>query len=211
MTQYAPWWIGGIALASVVVGFWFASGRPLGVSGSWARIVMWRQDKSIRMAEAPFRANPEMLQNALLKATIDHFGREAVSTLIAQQEGAAAQVAAAQPLVALESRSTWTTHATFLVTLVLGGLAATMLRGGVELSFTLGPLHTQLFGTGFGYLMTLFAGGAMVGFGTQLAGGCTSGHGLSGCSRFVSASLIATGVFFGTAVVLSLLLHFFAK
>ena len=52
----------------------------------------------------------------------------------------------------------------------------------------------------------LFVGGWLVGFGTRLAGGCSSGHGLSGCSRFQPASIVATATFFGTAVVVSTLL-----
>jgi uncharacterized membrane protein YedE/YeeE len=84
-----------------------------------------------------------------------------------------------------------------------------MISGDYQPRFNLGELHSQLFGTGMGYIITLFAGGAMVGFGTQLGGGCTSGHGLSGCSRLVPASLIATAAFFGTAVVVSLLIHLF--
>ena len=52
----------------------------------------------------------------------------------------------------------------------------------------------------------LFAGGVLVGFGTRLAGGCSSGHGLSGCGRLQPVSLVATAVFFGAAVAVSFLL-----
>jgi uncharacterized membrane protein YedE/YeeE len=52
----------------------------------------------------------------------------------------------------------------------------------------------------------LFAGGVLVGFGTRLAGGCSSGHGLSGCGRLRPVSILATAVFFGTAVFVSFLL-----
>lgn len=43
--------------------------------------------------------------------------------------------------------------------------------------------------------------GALVGFGTRLGNGCTSGHGLCGLGRFSKRSLIATCTFFGIAVV----------
>ena len=43
--------------------------------------------------------------------------------------------------------------------------------------------------------------GAIVGFGTRLCNGCTSGHGLCGASRLSKRSIIATGVFFSVAVV----------
>jgi uncharacterized protein len=37
--------------------------------------------------------------------------------------------------------------------------------------------------------------GLLVGFGTQLGGGCTSGHGVCGISRLSKRSLVATGTF----------------
>jgi hypothetical protein len=45
----------------------------------------------------------------------------------------------------------------------------------------------------------LLVGGLLVGFGTRLGGGCTSGHGVCGLSRLAPRSLIATGVFMATA------------
>lgn len=45
------------------------------------------------------------------------------------------------------------------------------------------------------------AAGALVGFGTQWAGGCTSGHMLLGVARGSRRSMVATGVFFATAML----------
>ncbi|CAN5239202.1 YeeE/YedE family protein [soil metagenome] len=45
------------------------------------------------------------------------------------------------------------------------------------------------------------ASGALVGVGTRLSNGCTSGHGLCGIGRFSKRSIIATITFFGIAVV----------
>lgn len=42
---------------------------------------------------------------------------------------------------------------------------------------------------------TLIAGGLMVGFGTRLAKGCTSGHGVCGMARLSPRSLAATATF----------------
>ncbi len=52
-------------------------------------------------------------------------------------------------------------------------------------------------------LPVLIAGGLLVGFGTRLGGGCTSGHGVCGISRLSTRSLVATGLFMaaGAAVV----------
>lgn len=54
-----------------------------------------------------------------------------------------------------------------------------------------------------GVWLALFGGGALVGFGTSMAGGCTSGHGLVGCARLQPASLVVTAAFFGTAVAVT--------
>jgi uncharacterized membrane protein YedE/YeeE len=48
---------------------------------------------------------------------------------------------------------------------------------------------------------TLVIAGLLVGFGTQLGNGCTSGHGVCGLARFSKRSLAATVSFLATAVV----------
>lgn len=45
---------------------------------------------------------------------------------------------------------------------------------------------------------TLIAAGLLVGIGTRYGGGCTSGHGVCGLSRFSARSLVATLVFMGS-------------
>ena len=45
----------------------------------------------------------------------------------------------------------------------------------------------------------LLIGGLLVGFGTRLGSGCTSGHGVCGLSRLSPRSLAATGVFMASA------------
>jgi uncharacterized membrane protein YedE/YeeE len=47
----------------------------------------------------------------------------------------------------------------------------------------------------------LAVGGWLVGYGTQLGGGCTSGHGVCGNSRLSPRSLVATVVFMATGVI----------
>lgn len=44
-------------------------------------------------------------------------------------------------------------------------------------------------------------GGLLVGFGTRMGSGCTSGHGLCGIARFSRRSIVATAIFFGVAMV----------
>jgi uncharacterized membrane protein YedE/YeeE len=47
----------------------------------------------------------------------------------------------------------------------------------------------------------LLAAGLLVGFGTRLGSGCTSGHGVCGISRLSLRSLVATCIFMATAAV----------
>ena len=48
---------------------------------------------------------------------------------------------------------------------------------------------------------TLVLAGLLVGFGTRLGSGCTSGHGVCGLGRLSPRSLVATAVFMGTGIV----------
>ena len=47
----------------------------------------------------------------------------------------------------------------------------------------------------------LVMAGLLVGFGTRLGSGCTSGHGVCGLSRLSIRSLVATLIFMATAIV----------
>jgi uncharacterized membrane protein YedE/YeeE len=53
----------------------------------------------------------------------------------------------------------------------------------------------------------MFAGGALIGVGTRLAGGCTSGHGIFGLSNFELPSLVSTVSFMGGGVVTTQLVY----
>jgi uncharacterized membrane protein YedE/YeeE len=59
-------------------------------------------------------------------------------------------------------------------------------------------------------LPTLVIAGALVGFGTRLGNGCTSGHGVCGTARLSPRSLTATAIFVSTgAITLYLVDHVF--
>ena len=55
--------------------------------------------------------------------------------------------------------------------------------------------------------VVLIAGGLLVGFGTRLGGGCTSGHGVCGMARLSPRSIAATAVFMVTAMVTVYISH----
>jgi len=58
-------------------------------------------------------------------------------------------------------------------------------------------------------LLFLVIAGLLVGFGTRLGSGCTSGHGVCGLTRFSPRSLVATLTFMGTGFVSATLLGLF--
>ena len=49
--------------------------------------------------------------------------------------------------------------------------------------------------------VTLIAAGLLVGFGTRLGNGCTSGHGVCGIARLSPTSIVATAIFMLAAAV----------
>lgn len=61
--------------------------------------------------------------------------------------------------------------------------------------------------TGDRSLLLAAAGGLLVGVGTQLGNGCTSGHGVCGISRLSRRSILATMTFIGTGVLTVLALR----
>jgi hypothetical protein len=68
-----------------------------------------------------------------------------------------------------------------------------------------GPLVAGAFNAAFvprieTSLVVLVAAGLLVGFGTQLGNGCTSGHGICGLARFSPRSLVATLTFMAVAI-----------
>lgn len=77
----------------------------------------------------------------------------------------------------------------FLVGLVMGSLAYHYVSGA---PFPQGP------DTSFPLLI---AGGLLVGFGTSMGNGCTSGHGITGISRFSLRSIVATICFMASAII----------
>ena len=77
---------------------------------------------------------------------------------------------------------------------------------GWRLAFLLGLLLPAfVLGTGPALLpphwLWAVTSGLLVGAGTQIGGGCTSGHGVCGLANLSTRSLVATAVFMGTAIL----------
>ena len=58
-----------------------------------------------------------------------------------------------------------------------------------------------------GSYVTIVVGGLLVGFGSRLGSGCTSGHGICGIARLSQRSIVATGVFMVAAIIVVALTH----
>lgn len=75
----------------------------------------------------------------------------------------------------------------------LGGLLAAGVIGAA--------ISPPLIGASVRSLPLVIVAGLLVGFGTRLGGGCTSGHGVCGLSRLSTRSLIAVAVFMTTGAI----------
>ena len=82
----------------------------------------------------------------------------------------------------------------FVLGMPLGALLVSALSGGVETTFPVSP-------------WPLIVGGLLVGFGTRLGSGCTSGHGVCGMSRLSPRSLFATAMFMAAGFITVALLR----
>ena len=92
----------------------------------------------------------------------------------------------------------------FLVALVAGSAGAAWLIPGLGVG---GPRGTaaQLAGPPPGWDISppiwIAAAGLLIGFGTKLGNGCTSGHGVCGIARLSKRSMVAVAVFFSVAIL----------
>jgi uncharacterized protein len=91
---------------------------------------------------------------------------------------------------------------------------------GGSFAFRLASGHSTV-AHGYGWLTRTFTGsahvlvigplllvaGALIGFGAKLAGGCTSGNGIGGCSAASPSSFAATATFMGVAIAASFVIR----
>jgi uncharacterized membrane protein YedE/YeeE len=87
----------------------------------------------------------------------------------------------------------WAERAAFVVGLV----------GMPALLITWWPAETHVTGN----WVVLVVGGALVGLGTRLANGCTSGHGVCGMARLSARSIVATVIYVGAGFATMLVMR----
>ena len=94
----------------------------------------------------------------------------------------------------------------FVAGIPLGAFLAASLSGEFRLEWV-PPLWRQIFGPGVPLrLATAAAGGFLVGLGARWAGGCTSGHGISGSLQLAVSSWLASAAFFAGGILSARLL-----
>ncbi|WP_341483770.1 YeeE/YedE family protein [Streptomyces endophytica] len=214
MSTYWPWWAGAIGLALVTLNHTLITDRSLGVSAAWDRVLHWRRERQLERMDEEF-TDDHALAEAFAAATAEHFGTDTGASTAPQVphekpqplEADAASAASERPAATSLRPAPLVTQAALLLSIFLGGFIAAVTSGRFHLRHDMGPGFRDLVtADSTTMIATLFVGGVLVGFGTRLAGGCSSGHGLSGCGRLRPVSIVATAVFFGTAVAVSFLL-----
>lgn len=191
MMDHWPFWFGALALAGVALTHWAMLRRMMAVSGRFSALVDLARGHA--GAAAPEMSAEEMAA-ALRTATLEEFG-----------DGATLEAPATTPPPTQALKQGPAAHIAFLMGILIGGLASAALAGALVLTPSIASTEfASIFGTsGVTQALVLAGGGALVGFGTRMAAGCTSGHGLCGVSRMQIGSFAATAAFFGTAVVVS--------
>ena len=86
----------------------------------------------------------------------------------------------------------------FLMGLLCGGGLLTMIRPEVFFVAAEGPFARSTW--------MMIVAGVLVGFGTQMGSGCTSGHGVCGITRLSRRSIVATGTFMLAGMFIATLL-----
>ena len=90
---------------------------------------------------------------------------------------------------ALTNTKNWQSNFLFLIGLVLGPIAYAFILNK-DIPFSVTPSQPLI-----------IIGGILVGLGTKIGSGCTSGHGICGISRFSFRSILATLTFMIAAMI----------
>lgn len=128
---------------------------------------------------------PDTIQSAIAGGVL--IGSAAGLLLILSGRIAGVSGLAAAALKIADHGPPWLQAAGFILGLQGGALLVSLALGAPALTITSsGPL--------------LIAGGLLVGFGTRLGNGCTSGHGVCGLARLSARSAAATTTFMAAGI-----------
>jgi hypothetical protein len=214
MTDYWPWWAGAAGLALTTINYAVTTDRSFGVSGAWDRVLHWRAERRVERVNEQF-TDERVLTAALAAATADQFGAGSAPPAAHPAPDDDARTprrdgrrhASPGPSLASLLPAPLVSQVALLLSIFVGGLVAAVTSGRFQLRLDMGDAFGRIVSDKpIEMIGALFVGGVLVGFGTRLAGGCSSGHGLNGCGRLQPVSIVATAVFFGTGVLVSFLL-----
>ncbi len=212
-----PGWVGGAVISAVVVTLLLVRNRQLGVSFCYGFAIDRVNDWVEYRTKTPSPAADFPLPTMPLPAEADGAAMQAAlgTDEPLPDNPADFPMPGAFPLPtmsgpALINESSWPT--VFLFGILMGGIASGILAraiggtawipsfdyAGFDSLWKLGPVAKTA---------VLFGGGILVGFGTRMAGGCTSGHAIMGAPALQKASILAMCVFMGTGIATTFLLN----
>ena len=180
-----PWWLGGLGVGFVAAAYPLFSGRLLGVSSMYAALFELRSRASV---------SDSAIERALIEETEAEFGPHLPSG--SEPRG---QVALGRLRSDCERF-----RPLFLLGMVAGAAVVSASSDQWHASLSLGSRFDARYGElGLVPLLVLLGSGILIGFGTRLGAGCTSGHGISGVARGEPGSLLTTAVFWATALAVT--------
>ena len=95
---------------------------------------------------------------------------------------------------------------TLVVGMVLGAFLSALLSGDFRLQWVPPRWEAAFGGDRLTRIVAAVAGGILLGFGSRWAGGCTSGHGISGTMQLALSSWVSACCFFVGGIVTALLI-----
>ena len=128
-----------------------------------------------------------------------------MSTALSQVSGAAAQAVVGEEAVRANPywakfAPKWDYGTVFLVGTFLGALASAVISRTLHLQ-VVPSVWAERFGPSAGQRMLgAFVGGVIAMYGARLAGGCTSGHGISGALQLALSSWVFLAVMFAAGI-----------
>lgn len=179
-----PWRTGGLILGLVFFAA-VALVKPIGVSTQFVIFdaILWDQVDSSVIVEAPEAKSGYASPNAYLN-----------------KSGGAYAKNAANP---------WNYSFVFVLAMIGGAMLSGLLRGGVPITERQMP---KVWRANFGRspwtrYAAAFAGGILVLYGSRLAGGCTSGHMMSGTMQTATSAFLFMAGAFGAGIPTAMLLY----
>ena len=94
----------------------------------------------------------------------------------------------------------------FLVAMMLGAFVSSVLSGTFRIETVPAVWRERFGGSVWNRFAWSFLGGVIIMYGARLAGGCTSGHGISGGLQLAVSSWLFLGVMFATGLLASVVM-----